>query len=67
MKFFFFLVFLLLSLSIYAQERQYSTTDKGAIKYFSLATQSLDDHMYDEAVANLLKAIDEDHKFIEAH
>jgi outer membrane protein OmpA-like peptidoglycan-associated protein/tetratricopeptide (TPR) repeat protein len=68
MKIFFFFLFLLfLSSSIYAQERQYSTTDKQAIKYFSLANQSLDDHLYDEAIAQLLKAIDEDNKFVEAH
>ncbi|MDB5134334.1 MAG: OmpA family protein [Mucilaginibacter sp.] len=68
MKIFFFSVFLIfLSISIYAQERQYSTTDKQAIKYFSLANQSLDDHLYDDAIAQLLKAIDEDNKFVEAH
>jgi outer membrane protein OmpA-like peptidoglycan-associated protein len=68
MKFFFFpVLFLFLSVSLFAQERQYSTTNKEAIKYFALANQSLDDHLYDEAVEQLLKAIDEDKKFIEAH
>ena len=58
---------LVLSVTLFAQERQFSTTDKEAIKYFALANQSLDDHMYDEAVALLIKAIDEDSKFVEAH
>lgn len=52
---------------MHAQQRQYTTTDKEAIKYFALANQSLDDHLYDEAVEQLLKAIDQDPKFIEAH
>lgn len=60
-------LFLVLSVSLYAQERPYSTTDKQAIKYFALANQNLDDHMFDEAVENLKKAISEDSKFIEAH
>lgn len=67
MKFFFFLVLLFLSTFLYAQQREYSTTDKEAIKYFALANQSLDDHLYDEAIAQLQKAIDIDVKFIEAH
>ncbi|MDB5024390.1 MAG: OmpA family protein [Mucilaginibacter sp.] len=68
MKFFFFpVLFLFLSVSLFAQERQYSTTNKEAIKYFALANQSLDDHLYDDAAEQLLKAIDEDKKFIEAH
>jgi outer membrane protein OmpA-like peptidoglycan-associated protein len=65
--FFLSVLFLLLCVSLSAQQRQYSTTDKQAIKYFALANQSLDDHLYDEAVEQLLKAIDEDKKFIEAH
>ena len=51
----------------FAQQRQYSTTDKSAIKYFALANQSLDESLYDDAVAQLQKAIDADDKFIEAH
>src|SRR6185437_4229931 len=50
-----------------AQQRQYATTDKEAIKYFALANQSLDENLYDEAVAQLQKAIDADDKFTEAH
>ncbi len=67
MKVSFFFIFLFLSSLLYAQQRQYSTNDKEAIKYFALANQSLDDHLYDEAIAQLQKAINEDGKFIEAH
>ncbi len=65
--FFFFVLFFLPASFIYAQQRPYSTTDKQAIKYFALANQSLDDRVYDEAIDNLQKAINEDSKFIEAH
>ncbi|MCR8556838.1 OmpA family protein [Mucilaginibacter sp. BJC16-A38] len=57
----------LISVFTIAQQRQYSTTDRAAIKYFALANTSLDDHLYDEAVENLQKAIQEDDKFVEAH
>jgi outer membrane protein OmpA-like peptidoglycan-associated protein/tetratricopeptide (TPR) repeat protein len=68
MKFFFLSVlFLSFYIPSYAQERRYTTQDKQAIKYYALAGQDLDEHLYDEAVANLLKAIEEDPKFIEAH
>ncbi|HEY8781403.1 MAG TPA: OmpA family protein [Mucilaginibacter sp.] len=49
------------------QQRQYSTTDKQAIKYFALANQSLDENLYDDAIAQLQKAIEADDKFVEAH
>jgi outer membrane protein OmpA-like peptidoglycan-associated protein len=65
--FFLSVLFFSLYISSFAQERQYSTTNKEAIKYYAIARQSLDDHLYDDAVAQLLKAIDEDGKFIEAH
>lgn len=68
MKFFFLSVlFLFLSVSLFAQQGQLSTSDKQAIKYFALANQSLDEHLYAEAITQLLKAIDEDGKFLEAH
>jgi outer membrane protein OmpA-like peptidoglycan-associated protein/tetratricopeptide (TPR) repeat protein len=63
----FSVILLFLSFHTYAQQRQYSTTDKQAIKYFALANQSLDDHLYDEAVGQLKAAIDADDKFVEAH
>jgi outer membrane protein OmpA-like peptidoglycan-associated protein/Tfp pilus assembly protein PilF len=60
---------LLLFLSLYtlAQPRQYSTTNKEAIKNFAFASQSLDQGLYDEAIIKLQKAIGADDKFIEAH
>ncbi|MFI5139902.1 MAG: OmpA family protein [Sphingobacteriales bacterium] len=61
--------FLLFFLAVFAtaQQRQYSTTDRQAIKYFALANQSLDENMYDDAITQLQKAIEADDKFIEAH
>lgn len=67
MKFLFFPVLLFLYVSVSAQQREYSTNNKEAIKYFAFANQSLDDHLYDDAIAYLKKAINEDAKFIEAH
>jgi len=68
MRVFFFSVLLFfISSYIFAQQRQYSTTDRGAIKYFAIANQNLDDHSYDDAVENLQKAIEADDKFVEAH
>ncbi len=61
-----FLLFLLPVL-VFGQERRYSTTNKEAIKYFAFANQSLDEHMYDDAIVQLQKALDEDAKFVEAH
>ncbi len=57
----------MLSLGAFAQQRQYSTTDKEAIKYFAQANQSIDEHLYDEAITQLKQAIKADPKFIEAH
>jgi tetratricopeptide (TPR) repeat protein len=64
---FLFVFLFLLSLSVSAQQRRYSTTDQEAIKYYALANQSLDDHLYDEAITQLEKAISIDKKFVEAH
>jgi outer membrane protein OmpA-like peptidoglycan-associated protein len=63
------LLFLLvmLSVNVSAQQRRYSTTNEEAIKYYALSNQSLDEHLYDEAIAQLEKAINIDKKFIEAH
>ena len=68
MRFITFLV-LLFFLSVFAsaQQRQYATTNKQAIKYFALANQNLDENLYEEAIAQLQKAIDADDKFVEAH
>src|SRR5579863_1073191 len=68
MKYFFLLLLLFFTAHIiYAQDRPYSSNNKEAIKYFALANQSLDDRLFDEAIDNLQKAINEDNKFIEAH
>src|ERR1700748_1922150 len=64
---FFSVLLLFISSYISAQQRQYSTTDRAAIKYFAQANSDLDDHMYDEAVGNLQKAVEADDKFVEAH
>ncbi|MFD0765056.1 OmpA family protein [Mucilaginibacter lutimaris] len=61
-----FFYLLILSVNGFAQ-RQYSTTDKEAIKYFAQANQSIDEHLYDEAITLLEQAIKADAKFIEAH
>ncbi|GAA4311073.1 OmpA family protein [Mucilaginibacter gynuensis] len=62
------LVFMLMvCLNSSAQNGRYSTTDKQALKYFTAASQDLDKSLYDEAMAKLTKAIEEDPKFIEAH
>jgi outer membrane protein OmpA-like peptidoglycan-associated protein/tetratricopeptide (TPR) repeat protein len=67
MRYILFSILLFTIVCASAQQREYSTTDKEAIKYFAQANQSLDDHMYDEAVELLQKAIDEDKKFVEAY
>jgi outer membrane protein OmpA-like peptidoglycan-associated protein/tetratricopeptide (TPR) repeat protein len=56
-----------LPICVFAQERQYSTTNKEAIKYYALAGQSMDEHLYDEAILQLQKALGNDNKFVEAH
>ncbi|HVW95044.1 MAG TPA: OmpA family protein [Mucilaginibacter sp.] len=64
---FFSVLLLFISGLAVAQQRQYTTTDKSAIKYFALANANLDDRLFNEAVENLQKAIKEDDKFVEAH
>ncbi len=62
------LSFLLIFVSVctYAQA-QYSTTDREAIKHYALANEALDEREYDVASSELLKAIEKDPKFVEAH
>lgn len=60
-----FLIFL--SITAFAQDNRYSTTDKEAIKHYALAHQALDENEYDVAVNELQQAIGNDGKFIEAH
>jgi len=63
----FFVLLFILPVIAYSQERQYSTTDKDAIKHYALANENLDYHEFDEAIDNLQKSIQDDPKFIEAH
>ena len=65
--YFLFFFLLLLSVSVFAQQKRYSTTDQEAIKYYARANQSLDDRLYDEAITQLEQAVKADPKFIEAH
>jgi outer membrane protein OmpA-like peptidoglycan-associated protein/tetratricopeptide (TPR) repeat protein len=67
MRIFIFSLLLFFAVFAFGQQRQYSTTNSEAIKYYALASQSLDDHLYDDAVAQLQKAISADDKFVEAH
>ncbi|OOQ61785.1 OmpA family protein [Mucilaginibacter pedocola] len=69
MRFFYSLVLivLLFPASLIAQQRQYSTTDREAIKNFALANESVDEHLYDDAIMQLEKAVSADKKFVEAH
>nr|WP_067058301.1 OmpA family protein [Mucilaginibacter sp. L294] len=61
------ILLVMLSASVSAQQRRYSTTNQEAIKYYALSNQSLDEHLYDEAIMQLEKAISIDKKFVEAH
>ncbi|MBK0381118.1 PD40 domain-containing protein [Mucilaginibacter sp. SD-g] len=66
-KLFLLVLMLLITVDIYAQQQRYTTTDKEAIKFYALANQSVDEHLYDAAIGQLQKAIKEDDKFVEAH
>ncbi|MCC8427003.1 OmpA family protein [Mucilaginibacter sp. UR6-11] len=62
------LLALLLFLTVFAYaQQQYSTTNTEAIKNFALANQSIDEHLYAEAIQQLQKAINADPNFVEAH
>jgi outer membrane protein OmpA-like peptidoglycan-associated protein/tetratricopeptide (TPR) repeat protein len=52
---------------LFAQQKQYSSTDKEAIKFFAIASTAIDENNYDEAIQLLYKAVQKDDKFIEAH
>jgi tetratricopeptide (TPR) repeat protein len=63
----FVLLLWFLPVCVFAQQRRYSTTDKDAIKNYVLAGESIDEHLYEDAIAQLEKAINDDGKFVEAH
>lgn len=65
-KFASILLLILLSAFCYGQQ-SYSTRNKTAIKYYVAANQSLDNMAYDDAIANLQRAIEHDAQFVEAH
>src|ERR1700758_5097115 len=50
-----------------AQEHQYSTTDRAAIKHYAKANEYLDQTMTNEAMNELQEAIKADDNFWEAH
>jgi len=65
--FIFSLLLSLFSVFAFGQQRQYSTANSEAMRLYALASQSLDEHLYDEAVVLLEKAVAADDKFSEAH
>lgn len=63
------LLLILLLLATFAVDAQnrYSTTNKEAIQYYVQANRAIDDHLYDEAIMHLQKAVSRDSKFVEAY
>ncbi|MBE9586816.1 OmpA family protein [Mucilaginibacter sp. JRF] len=63
------LLFLLFfaTITAFAQNGQYTSTDKQAISHFAEANRLMDERLFDEAIVELNKAIAEDSKFVEAH
>ena len=62
----FLIVSIFFSVTAWSQQSSYTTSNKDAIKYFAEANQNIDDHLYDDAINNLQKAVHEDQKFVEA-
>ncbi|RYY36764.1 MAG: hypothetical protein EOP46_05190 [Sphingobacteriaceae bacterium] len=62
-----FCLLALICVSAFGQNGPYSTKDKQAIKHYTAAGRSMDSRQYDLAIAELLKAVQEDPKFIEAY
>ncbi|MCC8408290.1 OmpA family protein [Mucilaginibacter sp. UR6-1] len=68
MRYVYILFFLsLITFNTFAQSGQYTSNDKQAIKHFVAANHLMDDRLFDEAIAELGKAVSADNKFIEAH
>jgi outer membrane protein OmpA-like peptidoglycan-associated protein/tetratricopeptide (TPR) repeat protein len=61
-----FILLFFASIAVDAQNH-YSTTNKDAIQYFVQANHAIDDHLYDEAIQHLQKAVAADSKFVEAY
>jgi len=51
------ILLIFLSVFVNAQQKQYTTTSKSAIKYFVEANHALDENMYDDAIADLNKLL----------
>lgn len=58
---------MLCPLLLTAQQRQYTTANKQAIKLYALAGKNIGLHLYDEAVQQLNEAVQIDGSFLEAH
>lgn len=66
MRFIFSSVLLLISITVFAQPRVVTTTNKKAIKHFEQAMQDLREGKRDFAIDALNKAVEQDENFIEA-
>lgn len=64
---YFAVLFLIAPIVLFAQERQYSTTNRQAIKHYAIANEDLDQTMYNEAISELQEALQADDNFWEAH
>lgn len=63
----FLLLLFICPLSLLAQQKQYSTQNETAIKYYAQAGSSIDNRQYEDAINQLNQAITADARFIEAH
>ncbi len=63
---YFWMLFLCLNFSAFAQ-KQYSTNNKEAIKFYTLANESIGYQQYDQALDQLKQSIASDDQFAEAH
>ncbi|MEO6523458.1 MAG: OmpA family protein [Mucilaginibacter sp.] len=59
-------ILICLPVLLYAQDRQYTTSNKDAIRNYIKARQSLDYQLYDQAIGQLTYAVGVDPNFLEA-
>jgi len=59
-------ILICLPVLLYAQERQYTTSNKDAIRNYIIARESLDFQLYDQAIDQLTRAVSVDPNFLEA-
>jgi outer membrane protein OmpA-like peptidoglycan-associated protein/tetratricopeptide (TPR) repeat protein len=62
-----FILLLICPILIIGQPRQYSTSDKQAIRFYTLAGKSISNRLYDDAIQHLKGALNADSNFLEAH